>query len=386
MPIDFACPDCHRHYRVKDELAGKGAKCGKCGRRMQIPAATSASSSSKAAPTAKPAGSSQPVKQAPQAVAAASKAPSASSWLDEELEGPQPAVMAAPKATAQSCPSCGASLSANAVLCVSCGYDFRTQVKHETRHAIDTGDKPSEASTKPRGKLAGAASLLRGTVFSFMGAMLGAVIWAGLVYLTEFEIGWFAWGLGGLAGLGMALGHDDDDGTFAGIIAAFMSLFGVVSAKILIVVIFLSAVVMGELEGFDPVKFQRDLTASAIAEEQLAKEGIDIDEVSDEQWEAALAAANAEVASMTEEELTKRMDEMEARAAESLEAQQAQEHAAEQAGQIAEADDVAPPAGGLVALGFLALFVALIFRPFDIIFILLAVGTAYKVGSGKMTD
>jgi predicted Zn finger-like uncharacterized protein len=37
MPIEFACPSCKKPYRVKDELAGKSAKCGKCGNRMKIP-------------------------------------------------------------------------------------------------------------------------------------------------------------------------------------------------------------------------------------------------------------------------------------------------------------------------------------------------------------
>ena len=46
-----------------------------------------------------------------------------------------------------------------------------------------------------------------------------------------YEIGYVAWGLGGAAGVGMAMGHDDDDGTFAGIIAAAMSLGGIFAAK-----------------------------------------------------------------------------------------------------------------------------------------------------------
>jgi len=36
MPIEFSCPECRKPYRVKDELAGKTAKCA-CGRRLLIP-------------------------------------------------------------------------------------------------------------------------------------------------------------------------------------------------------------------------------------------------------------------------------------------------------------------------------------------------------------
>ena len=38
MPIEFNCPSCGKAYRVKDELAGKSAKC-KCGERVQVPSA-----------------------------------------------------------------------------------------------------------------------------------------------------------------------------------------------------------------------------------------------------------------------------------------------------------------------------------------------------------
>ena len=36
MPIKFACPSCGKAYNVKDELAGKKAKC-RCGAVMPIP-------------------------------------------------------------------------------------------------------------------------------------------------------------------------------------------------------------------------------------------------------------------------------------------------------------------------------------------------------------
>jgi uncharacterized protein (TIGR00266 family) len=36
--IKFACPSCQKGYRVKDELAGRKAKCKACGEPMQVPA------------------------------------------------------------------------------------------------------------------------------------------------------------------------------------------------------------------------------------------------------------------------------------------------------------------------------------------------------------
>lgn len=35
--IEFNCESCQKHYRVKDELAGKSAKCKACGHTLQIP-------------------------------------------------------------------------------------------------------------------------------------------------------------------------------------------------------------------------------------------------------------------------------------------------------------------------------------------------------------
>ena len=37
MAIDLACPKCQQKYRLKDELAGKKAKCVKCGESIRVP-------------------------------------------------------------------------------------------------------------------------------------------------------------------------------------------------------------------------------------------------------------------------------------------------------------------------------------------------------------
>ncbi len=386
MPIEFACSECHRGYRVKDELAGKTAKCGKCGHRMRIP---QTAHSQTAAATPSPA-KAPVVAGSPKTPTKPSGQSSMSSWLDEELEASQSAVASAPKApkvAGAQCPACGATLAAGAVLCVACGYDTRTRSKHQTQH-LEPAASPTKKS-KRRSKLGSAASLLRGTIFSFIGAMLGAVIWALFTYFTMWELGYIAWGLGGLAGLGMALGHDDEDGTIAGIIAAFMSLVGIVAAKILIIVIFVAAFMGEVVQEADPVQMKRMLLTPAVAGEKLKAKGIDLEEASDEQWEQAEQEAEAEVAKLSDQELDARIEAL---------SDEPDEDAADGDEQIAEGEDAdddarAVPNANLAdelaeddEPGAIGMFFKLMFSPIDGIFILLAFFTAYSVGSGQMTD
>ncbi|MEX2093712.1 MAG: hypothetical protein WD971_13595 [Pirellulales bacterium] len=418
MPIQFACPSCARQYSVKDELAGKGAKCGQCGHRMKIPlavaqhAATSHAAASQPPAPKSAALQSTPAKRvaatpsaAPSAAKVAAKSvakvappkappadPGVCSWLDEELEIARVEAKTKPKPppTEASCPSCNGPMTPGAVICVKCGYDSRIRGKRSVERGSD--DEPA----KKRSKFSGAASLLRGTFFSFLGAMLGAFVWAMLAYFTMYEFSIVAWGLGGLAGLGMALGHEADDGTFAGIIAAFMSLVGIVAAKIFIVIIFVAAAVssmVNEMEidvPADPVEMQRSLLATALAMKDLQAAGESIDAIDDARWEAAIAKSREAVAELTPEQIEARFNELGAEhgldgKAEGFEDQGelaendlgAGDEEAFDAEDAEEEEEAGETFGSVVGS---------LFGPMDGLFILLAFFTAYKVGSGEATD
>lgn len=64
MPIDVSCPSCSGSFKVKDEYAGKRAKCPKCGEPMTIPAADFEMADDEPAPaparTAKPVAAKKP--------------------------------------------------------------------------------------------------------------------------------------------------------------------------------------------------------------------------------------------------------------------------------------------------------------------------------------
>lgn len=430
MSIQFACPSCARGYSVKDELAGKSAKCGQCGHKMTIPAtatkaavaAASASSSSNSgaaaaaksnaakSTAAKPvavAGTKPTVVRpvsakaaaAPTAKAKPAKAatdPGTSSWLDEELESARVDAKTKPKAptplsTDSACPSCNGPMGAGAVICVQCGYDKRIRSRRSVEHVDEDKLAPK------RSKLGHMGSLLRGSFFSFLGAMVGAIIWAVLAYLTHRSFGIVAWGLGGLAGFGMALGHDDDDGTFAGIIAGCMSILGILAAKVFIVIILLAVVVStivaempvdAERQALDFVELQRSALASSMALERLEASGEKLDSLDDERFEQELEKAKAEVANLSPEEIETRLNELDTEedGEEFMDGEEefADEDMANDEGIIDE-DEAALAEEEVEGPGFGAL-VGSLFRPMDGVWILLAFFTAYKVGSGQAED
>ncbi len=45
-----------------------------------------------------------------------------------------------------------------------------------------------------------------GLLGAVVGGMIGAAIWGAIVYFTGYEIGWIAWGIGGLVGVGAQMG------------------------------------------------------------------------------------------------------------------------------------------------------------------------------------
>ncbi len=218
MSIDFACPSCQKKYRVKDELAGKAAKCSKCNERFKVPT---------------PAAALEPLDEL-------TDGNSLGDWFDDELSASKsmtaataspsasPAKSPTPKSSGSNeCSACGSRLTPGAVICVACGFDLRSGKQHETKKVLEDDETPS----KRKAAASQTASLARGALFSAIGAALGAAVWAAVAIGLDVQLGWIAWGLGFAAGAGMAIGHEDKDGTVAGIVAGGISILGIVGAK-----------------------------------------------------------------------------------------------------------------------------------------------------------
>ncbi len=74
-------------------------------------------------------------------------------------------------------------------------------------------------------------NIIKGLIGAFVGALVGAGIWGLVSYQSGYEVGWIAWGVGALTGLGMLLGARDSSDVATGGLAAVIALFGVICGK-----------------------------------------------------------------------------------------------------------------------------------------------------------
>lgn len=73
--------------------------------------------------------------------------------------------------------------------------------------------------------------LLKGALGGIIGGVIGAVIWGLIAYNAHIESGWVAWGIGGLAGFGVSLGMGGKGSLAAGVMAVVIALASIAGGK-----------------------------------------------------------------------------------------------------------------------------------------------------------
>jgi hypothetical protein len=114
----FACPACGKQYRWKPELAGRSAKCA-CGAKLVVPSDAPATATG----------------------TATDPAPAAAAARTNAVASAPPKVAAA--APTSNCPICKSPVTPGAVLCVKCGYNFKTG-KRLAAVVVETDDAEEE--------------------------------------------------------------------------------------------------------------------------------------------------------------------------------------------------------------------------------------------------
>lgn len=209
---------CGAKLRVPAAAAGKRIRCPKCQFTMTIPDAGNGGAFRGADTSG--AGSSEA-----SALTAPSAAAAGDGLLDEFANVDATSRSATAPASA-SCPKCGRTMRAGSTACAACGYGS----------AADAASSPGMASkavsvTRKVAAVSGRFGL--GCALSAMGALVGAVVWYFVAAKANVEVGYIAWGLGVAAGFGMALGLRGKH-QLAGTAAAGIAAGGILAAKLMI--------------------------------------------------------------------------------------------------------------------------------------------------------
>lgn len=74
-------------------------------------------------------------------------------------------------------------------------------------------------------------NLLRGIIGGVIGGAIGAAAWAAVSYSTNYELGILAWVVGVLVGIGCAIGFRGDQNEFSGGVAAVIAIAAILAGK-----------------------------------------------------------------------------------------------------------------------------------------------------------
>lgn len=221
--ISLRC-ECGAKLRVKATMAGKTGRCPKCQRKIAIPSADEAAESD-TGPI--PIGDSPPMSDQPFGLGGGGMDDDGS-LLDAlaAQEKSQPAIdQPQSSKSTRPCPHCSQPVPTDSVLCISCGYNLETGKRVKAVSA-----KRADAVNATRKWAVGAGTFAFGCALSGAGALLGAAAWSGVCIATDYEIGFIAWGLGVLAGMGMIMGYKGEN-VRAGLAACVIAILGIVGAK-----------------------------------------------------------------------------------------------------------------------------------------------------------
>lgn len=249
--ISVSCPDCGKGYKLKPTLIGKTAKCKVCDSSFKIedPSAdTSDDDGNEYAVTMetpkRPATSPQrkPAKPEPEPVPEE----------DDEFAG------------------------LNSVSSEGAIANDRPARRKRVTTDDDDDDEPVRSKPKPKPKKKAAKSSSGGGLIQFggplsacvgavIGGAIGAVIWGAIAYFTHHEVGYVAWGVGGLVGICVKMAAGEMDETFAGIIAAVGSVVSILAGKLLAAIFMVQWIIQqGQLPAGLPAQLPPELQGQLV--------------------------------------------------------------------------------------------------------------------------
>ncbi len=210
--------------------------------------------------------------------------------------------------------------------------------------------------------------LIKSGIGALIAGVIGGAIWAAIAYYAHVEIGWIAWGVGVLVGIGAVVGAGDRAEFTTGLLAAVIALASVAGGKYAAVQMEVSKLI--HEKGIDKVS---EDDAKVFMARQLVEEYTKANKKL--AWPKDMDEDSAEEAKDFPADLwkdtTTRWDGMDQKARDAY-CQSVEEQRREA---------IAAFSNAVTQQGFQASF-----SPWDILWALLAIGSAYKIGSGSGSD
>lgn len=214
-----------------------------------------------------------------------------------------------------------------------------------------------------------------GVIGAIVAGLIGAGIWAGIAYGTGYEIGWIAWGVGALVGFGAITGARSEASPQLGAAAVVVALLSLLAGKYVTIELYLdkeigdgSALLQEAIDGLDNSEYLISYVADEVAYE-FAEEGKDV------QWPVGVdpdyASESWEYPEDVWAEAELRWNAM------SVEDQAQYRQGIEDEIRVNFSENLDSMRSEASSQGFIQSF-----GLFDILFFVLAIGTAYRIGSG----
>jgi hypothetical protein len=112
-------------------------------------------------------------------------------------------------------------------------------------------------------------NLSRWALGGLVGGAVGALIWAAMAYFLEVEVGWIAWLAGVLVGVGVRIAAQDERPAEAGWIAAAIALLAIAAGKYAAVELAISQIAWA-----DELQITSDQAIASIATEIATERGV----------------------------------------------------------------------------------------------------------------
>lgn len=204
----------------------------------------------------------------------------------------------------------------------------------------------------------------------FVGGAVGAAVWVAVGYSTNYEVGWIAWGIGFLTGFGVryaAYARGEEDASAGkGFVAAAIAIGAIIVAKYIVFSMIVGGSEMQALQGIvAEMRCDDEAMIAGLANEAIAEA---TDQGKTVTWPAG---SSAETAS-TKADYPPRVWQDAERRWRQLGAKGQQEKKTERQQFIAVLAEVAKGPG-----------FGETFSPYDVLWLGLAVVTAYRVGIGS---